>query len=98
VVEAQRSRGLDLESGFPLSRLLRHIPLLIPVIVSAIRSIDLMAMALESRGFRASARRTSLIQLRMRRADWIAVASCLSLLVLCIWLRAHGSGMVTGIG
>jgi len=97
VVEAQRSRGLDLESGSTFSRLLRHLPLLVPVMVSAIRAIDLMAMALESRGFRAMPRRTSLIQLRMRGKDWVALVLCLGLAAGCIWLRTAGAGLVAGI-
>jgi len=97
VVEAQRSRGLDLESGTVFSRLLRHVPLLVPTMVSAIRSIDLMAMALESRGFRASPRRTSLIQLRFRTRDWAALVLGLLLVAVCVWLRVQGLGIVHGI-
>lgn len=97
VVEAQRSRGLDLESGSIFSRLLRHLPLLVPVMVSAIRNIDLMAMALESRGFRASPRRTSLIQLHMRGSDWIALLLCLGLVGGSLWLRLSGHGAVAGL-
>src|SRR3712207_10320 len=36
--QAQRSRGLDLDSGNIISRIRKHIPLLIPVFVSTIRS------------------------------------------------------------
>ena len=98
IVEAQRSRGLDLESGSVVSRLLRHLPLLVPVMVSSIRSIDLMAMALESRGFRAAPRRTSLLQPRMRVGDWIAFLLCLVLVAGCAWVRAKGGGVVSGLG
>jgi len=97
VVEAQRSRGLDLESGWIFSRLLRHLPLLVPVIVSAIRAGDLMAMALESRGFRATRRRTSLVQLRMRARDWLALAWCAAMTAACVWVRAKGLGIVGGL-
>lgn len=97
IVEAQRSRGLDLESGSVVSRLLRHLPLLVPVMVSSIRSTDLMAMALESRGFRVASRRTSLLQPRMRVSDWIALLLCLGLVAACMWLRATGAGVVPNL-
>ncbi len=97
VVEAQRSRGLDLESGSVLSRLVRHFPLLVPVMVSSIRNIDLMAMGLESRGFRASPRRSSLLQLRMRARDWLALTLCVALAAGCIWLRMAGVGVIAGL-
>jgi energy-coupling factor transport system permease protein len=97
VIEAQRSRGLDLESGSALSRLVRHLPLLVPVTVSAIRTIDLMAMALESRGFRAQPRRTSLVHLRLRRGDWLALVLLLALAGLCVQLRLSGLGLVARV-
>jgi energy-coupling factor transport system permease protein len=97
VIEAQRSRGLDLESGSLFSRLFRHVPLLVPTVASAIRMADLMAMALESRGFRAGPRRTSLIQLRFRIGDWAALGACFALVGVCAWLRWKGLGIVSGI-
>jgi energy-coupling factor transport system permease protein len=97
VVEAQRSRGLDLESGSFLARLLRHLPLLVPVMVSAIRNSDLMAMALESRGFRAGLRRTSLLWLHMRAGDWLALLVSVALIGASVWLRVTGHGLVSGV-
>lgn len=97
VVAAQRSRGLDLESGSLFRRLARYLPLLIPVMASAIRNTDLMAMALESRGFRAQPRRTSLIELHLRGRDWLALALLLALAAASLWLRLKGYGAVPGV-
>src|SRR5215207_9651949 len=47
--QAQRSRGLDLESGNILRRIRKYVPLLIPVFVSTIRSTNVFSMALESK-------------------------------------------------
>ena len=48
---AQKARGLDLESGGPWTRVRRHVPIIVPVIVSGIRRADQLAVALESKGF-----------------------------------------------
>src|SRR5208337_3251003 len=54
VVDAQRSRGLELDKGNFLKRVKNYIPILIPLIISAIsRSVEL-AEALEARAFGAS--------------------------------------------
>ena len=81
VVEAQRSRGLELDTGNLLSRMKAYIPLMAPIFLVSIRNANLMAMALEARGFGATKKRTFYIQLRMRAADWIAIIGAAILLV-----------------
>jgi energy-coupling factor transport system permease protein len=90
IIQAQKSRGLDAESGFWLARARKQVPLLVPVIASALRSTNTFAMALEARGFRARPGRTSLLTLRLTRGDWAALALAAALLVLALWLRGIG--------
>lgn len=73
VTEAQRSRGLDLESGGPLARLRKHIPLLVPIFLQTLRYTDQLAKALESRGFGARRERTSYLEIGFRSGDAIAL-------------------------
>jgi energy-coupling factor transport system permease protein len=73
VVEAQRSRGLDLDTGSLWSRMKAYIPLMAPIFLVSIRNANLMAMALEARGFGAGKKRTFYIQTRMQARDWIAL-------------------------
>jgi energy-coupling factor transport system permease protein len=94
VVEAQKARGLDLESGNPLARLRKHVPVLVPVFVAAIRTTDLTAMALESKGFGAHHRRTYYLQLRMRAADWACLALALVAAAAAVYARLRGYGEV----
>jgi len=94
VVEAQKSRGLDLESGHLFARLRKHIPVLVPVLVTAIRSTDLTAMALESKGFGAHHQRSYYLELRMRIADWVWVALALGGAGAAVYARLHGWGEV----
>jgi energy-coupling factor transport system permease protein len=74
VTEAQRSRGLDLESGGPLARLRKHIPLLVPIFLQTLRNTDQLAKALESRGFGARRERTSYLEIGFHAADVLALS------------------------
>lgn len=94
IIQAQKSRGLDLDSGGVVTRLRRHVPLLVPVVICAIRNTDLLAMALESRGFGASAKRTEYLELRTRGSDWLAAAAVTALVAAAIWWRVVGHGAV----
>jgi energy-coupling factor transport system permease protein len=94
--QAQRSRGLDLESGNFIQRVRKHVPLLVPVFVSTIRSTNVFSMALESKGFGASKGRTYFLQLAMTRQDALALAVFLLLLAAAVALRAAGYGGIEG--
>ena len=59
---AQKARGLDLDQGNFLTRLRRHAPIIVPVLVSGLRKGDQLAVALESRGFGRGGKRTSIAE------------------------------------
>ena len=73
VTEAQRSRGLDLTSGGPLTRMRNYIPLLVPIFLHTLRNTDQLAKALESRGFGARRERTSYLQIGFHAGDVLAL-------------------------
>ncbi|HID55368.1 TPA: energy-coupling factor transporter transmembrane protein EcfT [Candidatus Poribacteria bacterium] len=87
VVEAQKSRGLDLESGNLISRIRRHLPLIIPIFIIGIRNTDLLAMALEARGFGFSRRRTCYLEFRKSWLDYAVVSFLLALNLACLAFR-----------
>jgi len=89
VVDAQRSRGLELDKGNLLKRIRNYIPILIPLIVSAIRRSVELAEALESRGFGVTAKRQSLVVLRMKPSDYFAVLAALVSLSLAVWASLY---------
>ena len=60
IVDAQKSRGLELEKGGIMERVKKYIPILVPLIVHSIRRSQQLAEALESRAFGSSKKRTSL--------------------------------------
>jgi energy-coupling factor transport system permease protein len=87
VVQAQKSRGLDLESGNLIGRIRRHLPLIIPIFIIGIRNTDLLAMALESRGFGFSKRRTYYLEFKRSWLDYVIVTSLLVLNIICLAFR-----------
>jgi energy-coupling factor transport system permease protein len=77
VVDAQRSRGLELDKGNLLKRIRNYIPILIPLIISAVRRSVELAEALESRAFDANRKRTSIATLKMKHADYLAIVAAI---------------------
>jgi energy-coupling factor transport system permease protein len=94
IIQAQRSRGLDLESGGLVTRIRRHVPLLIPAVVCAVRNTNILTMALESRGFGGTARRTEYLELRMKPADVLAALLVAAAVAGSICWRLTGHGAV----
>lgn len=87
IVQAQTSRGLDLESGSLFSRLSKYIPQAVPLFIYAIRYTNHLAMALESKGFNPQGKRTFYVELQMKRADYIALLLLLASLGLALSVR-----------
>ena len=88
IMDAQKARGLELERGNFLRRVRNYIPILIPLIVSAIRRSLELAEAMESRAWGASEKRTNLYVLKLKRADYfLAFGSILMLIsAIYVWL------------
>ena len=73
IMDAQKSRGLELQKGNFLKRVRNMIPILIPLVVNSVVRSGELAEAMESRAYGAVPRPTSLVQYKARRMD-IAVA------------------------
>lgn len=97
IIQAQKSRGLDVESGHLLERMRKHIPLVVPIFAGAIRSANRLAMALESKGFGARPRRTYYLELRMGPGDWAAVAVAALMFLGFLLIRLTGWGEIPGL-
>jgi len=86
IMDAQKSRGLELEKGNFLKRIRNYIPILIPLIVSAIRRSLELAEAMESRAWGASERRTNLYVLKLRKEDIALIAMAVGMLTLAVYV------------
>jgi energy-coupling factor transport system permease protein len=82
ITDAQRARGLDLERKGLIKRSKNYVAVLVPAVVSALRTADTLSLALESRAYGARPDRTYLRQIRMRAADYVALAAVMVMLVL----------------
>lgn len=87
IMDAQKSRGLELEKGNFLKRIRNYIPILIPLIVGAIRRSLELAEAMESRAFGAKKKRTNLYRLQLKRTDFSIFVLSLFILALAIYVR-----------
>jgi energy-coupling factor transport system permease protein len=87
IMDAQKSRGLELEKGSFMERVRNYIPILVPMLIRSFqRSLEL-AEAMESRAYGAQKKRTSLYELKMARSDYIALGLILLFLFTIVSLR-----------
>ena len=87
IAQAQISRGLDLESGSLFRRAGKFIPLAVPLFIYAIRHTNLLAMALESKGFSPESKRTFYYESHMRWIDYVVLILLILVFVLLLYLR-----------
>ncbi len=87
IIQAQVSRGLDLESGTIFSRIGKFIPQAVPLFIYAIRHTNLLAMALESKGFSPQSPRTFYYEPQMGRTDYIVLIFLGVVLLGLLYLR-----------
>jgi energy-coupling factor transport system permease protein len=73
IMDAQRSRGLELDKGNFITRVRNYIPVLLPLIISSIRRSLELAEAMESRAFGATEKRTNLYELKFSQRDYVTM-------------------------
>ena len=74
IMKAQMARGADFESGNVLNRAKNLVPLLVPLILNALRRAEELATAMESRCYRGDEHRTKLNPLRIMGKDHLHFA------------------------
>ena len=88
IIAAQRSRGLDTESSF-LKRAGAVVPLVGPLVFGSLVEVEERAIAIESRGFTSTRKKTSLHDVPDANADkiirWVFVTFIIISLVYRIW-------------
>ncbi|MDR2370984.1 MAG: energy-coupling factor transporter transmembrane protein EcfT, partial [Treponema sp.] len=76
IMDAQRARGLETE-GSLWKRFSSFIPIMVPVVANSIMKVQQQAIALETRGFNAPAKKTIYRDLKTSAADhilkWISI-------------------------
>lgn len=87
ITQAQRSRGLDLDSGSIFEKTKKYIPLIIPTFVSVIRGTNVFSMALESKGFGYDSERSNYLELSYDKKDYLMIIITLILVVISIYAK-----------
>ncbi|HWR60121.1 MAG TPA: energy-coupling factor transporter transmembrane component T [Clostridia bacterium] len=89
ITQAQKSRGLDLDSGTFIQKFKKYVPLLIPTLISIIRGTNVFAMALESKGFGYDDSRTNYLEIGFDRADYLVIALTVSITAFSIFAKIN---------
>lgn len=78
IMNAQKARGAQLDTGKMTERVKALVPVLIPLFISAFRRADELAMAMECRCYRGGDGRTRLKVLKCTKQDYISLAVCVA--------------------
>ena len=87
IMDAQKSRGLELEKGNLVRRVRNMVPILIPLVVNSVIRSGELAEAMESRAYGSTPKPTSLYGMRMTWYDRaVAIGSLLLLFVVALYI------------
>jgi energy-coupling factor transport system permease protein len=89
IMDAQMSRGLELQRGGLTQKIRNLIPLIIPLIVNSVRRAMSIAESLESRAFGAIKKRTYLYQLKLTKGDFLFLCFLIMYFVTMIYLKFY---------
>jgi energy-coupling factor transport system permease protein len=86
IMDAQKSRGLELEKGNILRRVRNMVPILVPLVVNSVIRSGELAEAMESRGYGSTPRPTSLYGMTLRWYDLLALVVGIILMGLALYI------------
>src|SRR4029077_9680496 len=90
IMEAQRARGLRLRTGNPLSRVKKYVSIIGPMVLRSVELAQMLATAMDARGFGARDELTSIIEIRMKAWDWVIIVFCALCVLAGLFMRLHG--------
>ncbi|MEG2769985.1 MAG: energy-coupling factor transporter transmembrane component T [Oscillospiraceae bacterium] len=82
IMNAQKARGAQLDSGNIKERVKALVPVLIPLFISAFRRADELAMAMECRCYHGGEGRTRMKQLKLQWSDLACTMVCVLVFVI----------------
>ena len=93
IIQAQMSRGLDLETGNLFKRIGKFIPQAVPLFIYAVHHTNTLAMALEAKGFDPKVKRSFYYRPKMKAVDYGVIVFFVLLMGTLLYLR-----LVLGMG
>jgi len=89
IMDAQKARGLELEGGNFIKKIRNYIPILIPLIVNAIRRSLELAETMESRAWGATKNRTNLYVLKIGGKDIYLILVSTVIFVVSVYVSIY---------
>ncbi len=88
IAKAQASRGAEwgVRKGNFFQRVRQVIPLIVPLFLTSLRRAEIMALAMDARGYGSTGRRTSMYTMQFTWKDGIAVAAGAVTAIVILWL------------
>lgn len=86
IIKAQKSRGVDFESGNLVDKIKNIIPILIPLFINAFRRADELAIAMESRCYSGSEKRFKFRILKFSINDYLSFVIFILIIILLSFL------------
>ena len=88
IAKAQASRGASwgARKGNPLQRARQIIPIIVPLFISALRSAENLALAMDARGYSASHQRSSMVEYQFHWKDGTVIAAAITAAIMIITL------------
>ncbi|MBQ0064149.1 MAG: energy-coupling factor transporter transmembrane protein EcfT [Firmicutes bacterium] len=84
IMNAQASRGVDLENGKLKEKIMAVLSLIVPLFISSFERADQLANAMEARGYNPSHPRTRYKVLKMTTIDYLGMVVSAVCLIVCI--------------
>jgi energy-coupling factor transport system permease protein len=89
IINAQKARGADFDSGNLIDKAKALIPILIPLLISQFRRAEELATAMECRCYRGGGGRTRMNILRFSLRDFFAATAICALLAGILLLNFY---------
>jgi energy-coupling factor transport system permease protein len=87
IIDAQQSRGYEMQKKGLINQIKNMLPLLVPLIISAIKRAFNVAEALESRAFGSKRRRSYYFTIHFSLRDYLFTVYLVGLLIFFIYIR-----------
>lgn len=97
IMNAQKARGADLESGGIIKRIKALLPILIPLLISSVRRAYELAEAMECRCYNGGSGRTKFRIMKFSARDCISVITVLVLTAGTVVLNIFGNRIISFI-
>ena len=94
IINAQKSRGADLETGSLISRAKSLIPILVPLFVSSFRRAYDLSIAMDCRCYTGGNNRTRMKVLSFKLTDFIIISLAVITLFTCILTNIFFSAVI----